>query len=203
MKKAAIRGVRASGAVGVALACTLALGGCGAAPFLAEPSATPTPTSSGEITSVENDLASGSVERQLSAGNIGIAVNYWSDLPMDQWTAGANKPLNLSLSATLAGDEGQRVYLSQVSVVAAVSGPDGDLTPPAPLADRASVSPGYQVKSPYSYSQSFVLPALDSAATSISLAITYELLLQTTPTSAEYAKQTATDLLTIAIAPTE
>jgi len=185
----------------VVLATTLLLGGCGSAPFLDDADATPTPTSSGEITSIENDLATGSTERQLAAGNIGVAVNYWSDLPMDQWTAGANKPLNLSLTTTLTGDEGQRVFLSQVSVVAAVSGPKGALTAPASLIDRASVSPGYQVKSPYSYSQSFVLPALDSAATSISLAITYELLLQTTPTSAEYAKQTATDLLTVAIAP--
>jgi len=203
MKNASMRAVRAAATAGLALACAITLAGCGAAPFLGDPTATPKPTSSGAITSIENDLATGSVERQLSAGNIGLAVNYWSDLPMDQWTAGANKPLNLSLSATLANDEGQRVYLSQVSVVAAVTGPGGALTAPAALADQASVSPGYQVKAPYSYSQSFVLPALDSAATSISLAITYELLLQTTPTSAEYAKQTTTDLLTIAIAPTE
>jgi hypothetical protein len=58
------------------------------------------------------------------------------------------------------------------------------------------------VKAPYSYSQSFVLPSLDTAATSISLAITYEPLLQTTPASVEYAKQTATHPQTIAIAPT-
>jgi hypothetical protein len=193
---------RIAATAGVALASALALSGCGAAPFLGDPSASPTPTS-GAITSVENDLATGSVTRDLTAGNIGIAVNYWSDLPMDEWTAGANKPLNLSLSATLANDEGQRVYLSQVSVVAAVTGPEGALASPASLVDQASVAPGYQVKAPYSYSQSFVLPALDPAATSISLAITYELLLQTTPTSAEFAKQTATDLLTIAIAPTE
>jgi len=190
-------------AAAAAMSATLFLGGCGAAPFLDGATPTPTPTSSGEITSIENDLATGSVERQLTAGNIGVAVTYWSDLPMDQWTAGANKPLNLSLSTTLANDEGQHVYLSQVSVVAAVTGPDGALAAPASLSDRASVSPGYQVKSPYSYSQSFVLPPLDPAATSISLAITYELLLQTTPTSAEYAKQTTTDLLTIAIAPTK
>jgi len=202
MKNASMARFRIAATAGVALVSALALSGCGAAPFLGDPSATPAPTS-GAITSVENDLATGSVTRDLTAGNIGVAVNYWSDLPMDEWTSGANKPLNLSLSATLANDEGQRVYLSQVSVVAAVTGPEGTLASPDSLVDQASVAPGYQVKAPYSYSQSFVLPALDPAATSISLAITYELLLQTTPTSAEFAKQTATDLLTIAIAPTE
>ena len=201
MKNAAKLRLRTAATAGIALAAALSLGGCGTAPFLTEATPTPTPTSSGEITSIDNDLANGSTQRTLAAGNISLAVNYWSDLAMDQWTASANKPLNLSLIATLAGDEGQRVFLSKVTVVAAVSGPDGSLAAPASLVDQANVSPGYQVKSPYSYSQSFVLPALDSAATSISLAITYELLLQTTPTSAEYAKQTATDLLTVAIAP--
>jgi hypothetical protein len=201
MKTAPQHRARIAGAAGIALASALFLGGCGTAPFLAEATPTPTPTASGEITSIENDLANGSTQSTLAAGNISLAVNYWSDLPMDEWTAGANKPLNLSMIATLAGDEGQRIYLSKVTVVAAVTGPDGSLAAPASLVDEANVAPGYQVKSPYSYSQSFVLPALDPAATSISLAITYELLLQTTPTSGEYAKQTTTDLLTIAIAP--
>jgi len=201
MKIAAKPRFRTAGIAGIALASTLLLGGCGTAPFLTDATPTPTPTSSGEITSVENDLATGSVERTLAAGNISLGINYWSDLPMDQWTPAANKPLNLSMIATLAGDEGQRIYLSKVTVVAAVDGKNGSLAAPASLVDEANVAPGYQVKAPYSYSQSFVLPPLDPAATSISLAITYELLLQTTPTSAEYAKQTATDLLTIAIAP--
>jgi hypothetical protein len=202
MKNAAKPRLRIAGVAGMGLATALFVGGCGSAPFLTAETPTPTPTSLGEITSIPNDLASGSTQRTLSAGNISVAVNYWSELAMDQWTASANKPLNLSLITTLGGDEGQHVYLSKVTVVASVSGPDGTLPAPAALVDQANITPGYQVKSPYSYSQSFVLPALDSAATSISLAITYELLLQTTPTSAEYAKQTATDLLTIAIAPT-
>ena len=203
MKIAAKPRLRTAGTAGVVLVSALFLGGCGAAPFLTDGGATPKPTSSGEITSIQNDLSSGSTQRNLTAGNISLAVNYWSDLAMDSWTAGANKPLNMSMVATLAADEGQRVYLSKVTVVAAVTGPKGTLTAPAALVDQANVAPGYLVKSPYSYGQSFVLPALDGAATSISLAITYELLLQTTPTSAEYAKQTATDLLTIAIAPTK
>jgi hypothetical protein len=200
MTNAAKLRLRTASVSGLVLTAAVLLGGCGTAPFLTDGASTPAPTAPGKIESVENDLATGSVERTLAAGNISLAVNYWSDLPMDQWTPGANKPLNLSLLATLANDEGQRIYLSKVSVVAAVSGEDGSLAAPASLVDEASVAPGYQVKAPYSYSQSFVLPPLDPAATSISLAVTYELLLQTTPTSAEYAKQTATDLLTIAIA---
>jgi hypothetical protein len=46
----------------------------------------------------------------------------------------------------------------------------------------------------------FTIPAFDAAATSVSLTITYEMLLQTTPTSTQYAKQTATDDLSIVLA---
>jgi hypothetical protein len=97
-------------------------------------------------------------------------------------------------------DQGQGVYLSRVSVVVAVSGPQGQLDAPAPLSDQSTVSPGYDIKSPYSYSQTFILPAVDPTATSVTLSFTYELLIQTTPTSTAYAKQTASDQITIAIA---
>ena len=189
------------------LAVVLSLSACGTPPWEMQASRTPTPTLSATtpapvetVATVVNELASGSAERQLTAGNITLTVNYWSTLSMDQWTADANKPLSFSAVAALEGSD-NRIYLSKVSIVTAVRGDGTPLPAPAPLADNANVAPGYFISSPYSYSQSFVLPAVDEAATSVQLTITYELLLQTTPTSSEYAKQTATDTLTIAIAP--
>jgi hypothetical protein len=135
------------------------------------------------------------------AGDVAITANYWSTLSMDQWTASASKPITFSLIGALGTDDGQGVYLSRVSLEVAVSGPEGALPSPPPLTDQASVAPGYDMKAPYSYSQRFVLPALDPAATSVTLSFTYEVLIQTTPTSTAYAKQTAGDQLTIAIAP--
>ena len=195
----------AAAALGTALVVTLS--GCGTAPWAAgETSAatstkTSTPTPKATITSIVNELATGSAQHQLQAGDAALTANYWSTLSMDQWTAEANKPISFSLIAALGTDQGQGVYLSRVSVVVAVAGPKGSLEAPAPLSDQASVTPGYDIKSPYSYSQTFVLPAVDAAATEVTLSFTYELLLQTTPTSTAYAKQTATDTLTIAIAP--
>jgi hypothetical protein len=190
---------------GLALAATLALSACGTPPWT-EPGAdgsTPTPTpkpTAAEITTVVNELANGSTQHLLSAGDITLTVDYFSTLSMDEWKADANKPLSISMTANLGHDDGQRVYLSQMNVLVAVYGPDGALTSPAALADRATVNPGYLVKAPYSYSQTFVLPPVESGATYVTLSITYELLLQTTPTSSEYAKQTASDTLTVAIA---
>ncbi len=160
-------------------------------------SAPPTPTPT--VTAVHNDLATGATQRQLQAGAIGVTVNYWAD-HLDQWTPQASKPLHFSLTTTLDGGSTQHVYLSRVTLTLAVSGPKGTLPAPSPLADQSTVSPGYLVSSPYSYSQTFVVPALDAAATSMQVTLEYELLLQTTPTSSDYAKQTATDTLTIALA---
>ena len=199
---------RLTGAAAVVVASILVLSGCASMPWtVADAATSPSPSTSAsasaspsEVISVINELATGSAVHQLSAGAIGVAVTYWSDLSMDQWTAGASKPLSFSMSTSLTGDGGQSVYLSQVRLVTAVTGADGPLTAPAEVSDRSTITPGYLVKDPYSYSQSFVLPALDPAATSVTFTIIYELLLQTTPTSSEYSKQTATDTLTVAIA---
>jgi hypothetical protein len=196
----------ACAALGTALAVTLS--GCGTAPWAvgttsaATPTktSTATPTPKPTIESIINELATGSAQHQLVAGDAAITANYWSTLSMDQWTAEANKPISFSLVAALGTDQGQGVFLSRVSLVVAVSGPTGSLDAPAALTDQSSVAPGYDIKSPYSYSQTFILPAIDPSATSITLSFTYELLIQTTPTSATYAKQTATDQITIAIA---
>ncbi|MGV8880766.1 MAG: hypothetical protein ACOH19_01300 [Rhodoglobus sp.] len=189
-----------------ALFIGLALSGCGVPPWEVPgamdngaPSPSLSPTRS--IETIVNELATGSTQHDLTAGDISLTVDYFSTLSMDQWTASANKPLSLSFSAALGTDDGQKVYLSEVSMVAAVTGPDGPLPAPTAIVDRATINPGYLVKAPYSYSQTFILPELDPEASSVTLTLKYELLLQTTPTSAEFAKQTAADSLTIAIAP--
>jgi len=190
--------------VTIAAVVAVALSACGTPPWAesgstATPNATPKPSSTA-ITTVVNELANGSTKHELTAGSIGLSVDYFSTLSMDQWTADANKPLSISMVANLTNDEGQAVYLSNMTLLVAVYDADGALTGPPQLADRATVTPGYLVKSPYSYSQTFILPAVDPNATYVKLSLTYELLLQSTPTSAQYAKQTASDTLTVAIA---
>lgn len=159
-------------------------------------SKTPKPT----VSAITNELASGSAQHSLTAGSATLTVDYWSTLSMDAWTAQVNKPVSFSLSGVLNPDDLQALYLSRVTLTTTVHGPDGQLDSPAPFTDQSTVTPGYLIKAPYSYSQTFVLPEVDSSATGVTLTITYELLVQATPTSAEYAKQTAVDTLTIAIA---
>jgi hypothetical protein len=190
------------GMVTVAAGLFLTLSGCGQAPWAGlTDEATATPTAKPTIAAIMNDLATGSAQHTITAGDAVLTVDYSSSLDMGEWTAGANKPITFSASAALGTDDGQGVYLSKVSVIPGVSGPDGALDAPAPLVDASDLANGYFMKAPYSYGQTFVLSAIDPEATSITLSFTYELLIQTTPTSSTYAKQTASDQLTVAVAP--
>lgn len=191
-------------AVAGALAAALALTGCGPAPWnnWGNPTTSPSPTFTQQTVAppVKNDLSSGATQRELQAGAVKASVDYWSTLSMDRWTADALKPINLSLITTIEPNDGQKVYLQRATMIAVPQSATGDLAPLDPQVDAASVNPGYLVLSPYSYSQSFTVGPVPSNAISVTVQFTYDFLVQTTPTSNEYAKQTASDTLIIAIA---
>jgi hypothetical protein len=132
-----------------------------------------------------------------------LTADYYSTLTMDKWTAGAVKPITFNIAGALSDDLGQEVYLSQMSATVSVNGPEGALPAPAAFVDRATIQYGYAIKPPFTYGQTYNILAVDPAATSVTVVFSYELLLETTETSSQFAKQTATDSLTITIAPSE
>ena len=67
-------------------------------------------------------------------------------------------------------------------------------------ARRLALDTGYLVLDPYSYSQTFNIGEVPADATFVTVQFAFDFLVQTTPTSNEFAKQTASDTLTIAIA---
>ena len=185
-----------------ATALAVLLVGCGPAPW-ETPGATGTPTPSSSATvpaPVQNDLSTGATQRELAAGAVAATVDYWSDLSMDRWNASAVKPVSISMITTITPSDGQKVYLQRATMIAVPGTPAKDLDALPPQVDQSTVSPGYLVLSPYSYSQTFNVGPVPAEATHVTLQFTYDFLVQTTPTSSEYAKQTATDSLTVAIA---
>lgn len=191
---------RFAGIMTVSLVGMAALAGCGPAPWEeAAGGSTPTPTSTAVPTPVPNDLSGGATQRQLTAGAVTATIDYWSTLSMDKWTAEAVKPVSISLITTVTPDDGQKVYLQRATMTAVPSSPTGALDALAPQVDAATVSPGYLVLDPYSYSQTFNVGPVPAEATHVTLQFSYDFLVQTTPTSSEYAKQTATDTLTVAL----
>ncbi|SDQ44148.1 hypothetical protein SAMN04487847_1428 [Microbacterium sp. cf332] len=196
-------------------ALAVALVGCGPAPWnvpsgggvgssdAGEPAPSPSISRTAVPPPVPNDLSSGSTERQVTAGSVSGALNYWSDLSMDRWSATALKPVSLSLVTTVSPDDGQKVYLQKATMIAVPGNAEGDLSPLAPTSDQSATNPGYLVLSPYSYSQTFYVGEVPEEATFVTIRFTYDFLVQTTPTSSEFAKQTATDSITVAIAARE
>ncbi|KJL40800.1 hypothetical protein [Microbacterium trichothecenolyticum] len=191
---------RFAGVVMISLVGMAALAGCGPAPWEeGAGGSTPTPTSTTVPTPVPNDLSGGATQRQLAAGAVTATIDYWSTLSMDEWTAEAIKPVSISLITTVTPDDGQKVYLQRATMTAVPSSPTGALDALAPQVDSSTVSPGYLVLDPYSYSQTFNVGPVPAEATYVTLQFSYDFLVQTTPTSSEYAKQTATDTLTVAL----
>lgn len=191
------RTARAGAAV---LIIALALTGCSAPPWIT-PSASPTvsPSSTEAAQPVPNDLSSGSTERALTAGPLTISIDYWSTLTMDKWTADALKPVSLSMITTITPNDGQKVYLQRATMIATPMSATETFEALSAQVDSATTSPGYLVLDPYSYSQTFTVGPTPKGAAYVSLEFTYEFLVQATPTSSDYAKQTATDTITVAI----
>jgi hypothetical protein len=183
------------------LISSLALTGCSGVLPWDQPSASASPAGTKVPAPVPNDLSSGSTARTLTAGAVGVSINYWSTLNMADWTSGALKPVSISLITSVTPNDGQKVYLQRASMVAVPGTLDKTFDPLAPQTDQATVAPGYLVLDPYSYSQTFNVGPVPAEATLVTLQFTYDFLVQTTPTSTEYAKQSASDTLTVAITP--
>ena len=185
---------------GVLLILALALSGCSTPPWVT-PSASPSasPTSTDVPQPVPNDLSSGSTERGLTAGPLTISIDYWSTLTMDKWTADALKPVSLSMITQITPNDGQKVYLQRATMIATPMSATESFDPLSAQVDSATTNPGYLVLDPYSYSQTFTVGPTPEDATHVSLEFTYEYLVQATPTSSDYAKQTATETITVAI----
>lgn len=195
-------GRRALSAALAALVVVIPLVGCGPAPWATQATTpAPAPTTAVPVpTPVSNDLSGGSTQRTLAAGAVSAAVNYWSTLRMDRWTPAAMKPISLSMVTTITPNDGQKVYLQRATMTAIPANASQTFAPLDAQGDQATVSPGYLVLSPYSYSNTFNVGTVPAEATYVTVQFEYDFLVQTTPTSTEFAKQTASDTLTIAIA---
>lgn len=179
----------------------LALGaaGCGTPPWqMTSPSATPTATTSTAPTPAVNDLAAGSLKRNLKAGGANVELTYWSTLDLRQWTPEVPKPLNVVASAALQGGaKGQQTFLSAVRVSTTAIGADGIPKTLDAVDDTASVAPGYLISKPNSYQQVLTLPAAPEGSTAVRITLTYELLIQSAPKADTYLRQATSDTIQV------
>jgi hypothetical protein len=165
---------------------------------------TPGSDDSGEPASSEvtNDLARLPLKRALNAGPVTVNAEYTTRLALKDWKAENNKPLKVSASAANRRKSGQKIYVAKVVMTITAYDDAGQLDVPQTLTDEPNISPGYFVTFPNTYNQTFAIPTVDSGATRIIIDISYELVLEVerTKLGRDFAKQVATDTITVPIA---
>lgn len=133
------------------------------------------------------DLDTGSLTRVLAAGAQDVVIDYWTAQQAAQWTADAEK--TIQLSAHIEGgdsDEDTEVLVTRFVVTA-----DDGTARTVVVEDRGE----FAVMPPFSYSTAFtVLPSAPTAET-VTLYVQFDLLVETEPGSQRYYRQTVLDTL--------
>lgn len=204
---------RAAAVSALAVGAVLVLAGCGTPPWevaaSASASASGAPSASGSgapsrapsatPSAVGGDLASGAASRTLQAGDLTVDVRYWSTLPMDEWTPGADKPLSMSVTTRSGGDAEVRLVRAAVAV-SYRTGSGADVASDGSPAEQAD-GQGYAVAAPQSWSGTFVLGAAPAEAARLRAIVTLVFTETTAGSGGATAQQTATDTLSIDLAP--
>ena len=162
----------------------------------AAPSASPSPSAKpSEVAATHvavqhliagGDLSNGSLQRQLPAGSMKLAVSYWTDSDPSTWAADRSTIVNLSAHIE-NGDKDHGVIVSRF--VATMD----DGTSVTTLSDDKG---SFTLTPPYSYSSGLVVKAA-KAATSATIVLRYDLLIQTAPNAFSYYRQSVLDTLHI------
>lgn len=204
---------RAAAVSALAVGAVLVLAGCGTPPWEVAASASasasgapsasgsgaPSRTPSATPSAVGGDLASGAASRTLQAGDLTVDVRYWSTLPMDEWTPGADKPLSMSVTTRSGGDAEVRLVRAAVAV-SYRTGSGADVASDGSPAEQAD-GQGYAVAAPQSWSGTFVLGAAPAEAARLRAIVTLVFTETTAGNGGATAQQTATDTLSIDLAP--
>ncbi|MGY1773931.1 hypothetical protein [Blastococcus sp. SYSU D00813] len=133
------------------------------------------------------DLDTGSLTRVLAAGAQDVVIDYWTAQQATQWTADAEKTIQLSAHIEGAdSDEDTEVLVTRFAVTA-----DDGTARTVVVEDRGE----FAVMPPFSYSTAFtVLPSASTAET-VTLYVQFDLLVETEPRSQRYYRQTVLDTL--------
>ncbi|GAB3244056.1 hypothetical protein [Kineosporia babensis] len=149
------------------------------------PSTEPSPAPTEANPFAGGDLAGGSLRHQLPVGDHSLVINYW--------TGDADSATNVHLSAELKGAD--RKHAVKVTRFAATLKSAGTETA---LADDQGE---FVLTPPYSYTSALAVPA-STDATSRSLDVRFDLLVETAPGSGAFYRQTVLDTVALNAADT-
>jgi hypothetical protein len=131
------------------------------------------------------DLDSGSLTHALAAGAQTVVIDYWAADDATTWTATGEKTVQLSAHVE-GGAEDVEVLVTRFVVTA-----DDGTTRTVAAEDRGE----FALMAPFSYSTAVSLPASSPTASSLSVHVQFDLLVETEPGSQRYYRQTVLDTL--------
>lgn len=171
------------------------------------PSSSATPTTAakpdGSEKEIRNDLAKRPLKRKLKAGPLTVDVKYDTRLSVNKWSPDRSKPLRISLTAVNRGKKKkQKIYLTKATAHITAYDHQGQIGDARTVSDSADVNPGFIVTTPNTYNESLALPPLDTGSMWMTVDLTYELVMEVNRTkqNRDFAKEVATDTLTIPLA---
>jgi hypothetical protein len=133
------------------------------------------------------DLDTGSLTRVLAAGAQDVVIDYWTAQQAAQWTADAEKTIQLSAHIEGAdSDEDAEVLVTRFVVTA-----DDGTARTVAVEDRGE----FALMRPFSYTTAFTVPESAPTADSVTLLVQFDLLVETEPGSQRYYRQTVLDTL--------
>lgn len=138
------------------------------------------------------ELDVGSTTHVLAAGERQLVVDWWTDEQAAAWTASGTK--TLQLSARLEGGDPAEDLLVLVTRFTAVLD-DGTA--------RTQVeedSGEFVIQAPYTYGTVLTLPPSAEGVTGLTVAVQFDLLIETEPDSQRYFRQTVLDSLVLPLA---
>jgi hypothetical protein len=153
----------------------------------ATPSPTPSVTRSAAPVRPSGALDTGTVTHRLKQGNFSVGLTYWTSDNAKLYTAASVKTINVAAHIEDA-DSTHRIVVGTFQVVQ-----DDGTTRTTVATDKGT----FDVTPPYPYNTVVVLPAATAGATTLTLTVRMDLLVQTAPKSNDYYRSTALDTLTL------
>ena len=157
------------------------------------PSAAPSPAAAAGAQVVKlpvrasGPLDTGTVTHRLKQGDFSVRLAYWTSDNAKLYTAESLKTINVDAHIEDA-DSSHRVTISTFQVIQ----DDG-----TKRAVAATDSGKFDVTPPYPYNTVVTLPAATTGATTLTLTVRLDLLVETAPESNSFYRSTALDTLTL------
>jgi len=153
--------------------------------------ATPAPTTPQRPA---GELDAGSVTHVLAAGNLQLVVDWWTTEQAATWTAADEKTIQLSAHLEGGDPDGDvEVLVTRFSAVL-----DDDTTRTSITDDSGE----FAIQPPFTYGTALSLPATSAGATSVTVDVQFDLLVETEPDSQRYFRQTVLDSLVLPLVAT-